>query len=1414
MADYYQLKNQNIFNPPANTDMGSANSQFNTMYVQNALVLGNVSVTGTTIIAPRITTITYPGNDTAADTAGGQTITLTGTGFVAGASVLINESAVGVVSVVSSTVITFTSPANTTGSYVVYVVNPDGSTAIAIPGIQYSGTPNWTTAAGSLGNVYETASFNKSVTATGDAPITYSVVSGSLPPGSTFNANGTITGTSQLSASPTTYSFTVRATDAEQQDTNRAFSIAVIPDVVTWSSPTNNETYSPATNIAIANIALSATSAVGSGITYSANTLPTGLSITGANISGTPTVQANTSSLLTATANTTTESSSITINWVVSVASDPYFMYNSLLLPGASTTFVDDASTNNFAVSIFGDTKPNSFNPYTPGYYSNYLTSSSGYLSFASSATLAPNTSSFTMEFWYNNTSTGSGRPAGNGTNSAYGTNRWVFATNAVAAGKLEFAVYNYSSSAPMFVSTSSTVASDGQWHHVAVVRSGNTWAMFIDGVRQGSSVTSSVSLSGASSTLNVGWSNYTGDVTGFSGYISNFRLVNGSAVYDPTQTTITVPTSPLTAIANTAVLTCQSNRFIDNSTNNFALTIFGNTSIKSFDPFTPNSSYSTYGSGYFDGTGDYLTLPNNAALAFGSEDFCLEFWIYTTAFGSTDSRPLGNNNSWAANAWSLHSDHVTVNEKYTFWVNNYNSGSPMFTSTSSVALNTWTHVAITRSGTSWRMFVNGAQEGSTVTSSAALDGGSSDDMYIGGSGAANEYVTGYISNLRAVKGTAVYTTTFTPPSAPLTAIANTSLLTLQNNQSVNNSVFLDNSTNNFFVTRNGNTTQGSFSPYGPNWSNHFSTGSYRLSTTGMTAFGTDFTLELWIFPTSVNDYNTIFDSRPSDGAANGLVLGLTSASKVYFYTNGSFQITTTTAISVNTWTHIALVRSGSGSGNVKIYINGVADATTATYTTSFTSTIASIGDDWNNRAFLQYFGYLSNLRAVTSALYTSTFTPSTTPLTAVSGTVLLTCQSNRFKDNSSSNLTITVSLFPTVQRFSPFSPTATYSAGTIGGSGYFDGSDYLTAAADTAFDFGTGDFTIECWVYPINNGQNYPTFLASVTGWSAGASGHRFNNIGYANKFWFGLNGSGGVASGDPLMASTNTFSFNTWHHYAITRSGNTFRMFINGALENTQTFSGSYNAGLGGLRSGWSTWDGGQGYFTGNISNLRIVKGTAVYTANFVPPTAPVTAITNTSLLLNYTNAGIIDNTMQNDLETVGDAKISTAQSKFGGSSMSFDGAGDYLTTPFSPLTQFGTGDFTIEFWIYRAAGSVYQTILDTRSSGTGSPWAVLLNSSNQPYILIASDITSSIAVASATWTHIAICRASGTLRIFNNGVIGYSGANSTSMMPTGPLRIGKTIDNVYDLNGYLNDLRITKGLARYTANFTPPISAFPTF
>lgn len=236
------------------------------------------STTLDVISGVKVSAIVYSDNDTAADPAGGQTITLNGVGFKATPTVIVNGVSAGVVTFVSGTEITFTAPANNAGTYVIYVVNPDGATAIVIPGISYSGTPTWSTAAGTLGNITETQAISNTVTATGDVPISYSLQSGTLPPGSSLNsANGLISGTTAATGSPTTYTFTIRASDAQNQDTDRQFSLTINPDVVTWSSPANNATVSANTNTALSNVTLSATSSAGYGITYTADTLPTGL---------------------------------------------------------------------------------------------------------------------------------------------------------------------------------------------------------------------------------------------------------------------------------------------------------------------------------------------------------------------------------------------------------------------------------------------------------------------------------------------------------------------------------------------------------------------------------------------------------------------------------------------------------------------------------------------------------------------------------------------------------------------------------------------------------------------------------------------------------------------------------------------------------------------------------------------------------------------------------------------------------------------------------------------------------------------------------------------------------------------------------------------------------------------------------
>jgi hypothetical protein len=317
MSNYFTLKNRSILNPPTGTDLGSGNNKFANVYVGNQLTVGTTTVDSTSIGSIKIAGVVYPGDDTAADVAGGQTLTITGSGFVAGASVIIDGATVSIVTVVSSTQLTFVSPAKAVGSYSLYVINPDGATAISVVGIQFSGVPAWTTAAGSLSALYEGDTVDTQLAATGDAPVIYSLATGSLPGGLTLAGNGKIFGTANSLVSSTTYNFTVKASDYQNQDTNRTFSYTVNPDAVTFNTPASVQTYINSTNDSFS-LTLNATSAIGRSITYTANTLPTGLSISGSNITGTLGTVGTTTSLITATAAGSGKTATRTLSWTVS----------------------------------------------------------------------------------------------------------------------------------------------------------------------------------------------------------------------------------------------------------------------------------------------------------------------------------------------------------------------------------------------------------------------------------------------------------------------------------------------------------------------------------------------------------------------------------------------------------------------------------------------------------------------------------------------------------------------------------------------------------------------------------------------------------------------------------------------------------------------------------------------------------------------------------------------------------------------------------------------------------------------------------------------------------------------------------------------------------------------------------------
>jgi hypothetical protein len=142
--------------------------------------------------------------------------------------------------------------------------------------------------------------------------------------------------------------------------------------------------------------------------------------------------------------------------------------------------------------------------------------------------------------------------------------------------------------------------------------------------------------------------------------------------------------------------------------------------------------------------------------------------------------------------------------------------------------------------------------------------------------------------------------------------------------------------------------------------------------------------------------------------------------------------------MALNTWNHIAVVVNSSA---ISLYVNGVAQSITGTTTITNRGGTTSKFTIGVNDTQAGFTGYASNIRVTSTAVYTSAFTPSTTPLTADGNTLILTCQSNRFVDTDSTPLTLTVVGTPSVQPFSPFLPSAAYDPSVNGGSGYFDGS-------------------------------------------------------------------------------------------------------------------------------------------------------------------------------------------------------------------------------------------------------------------------------------------------------------------------------------------------------------------------------------
>ena len=642
--------------------------------------------------------------------------------------------------------------------------------------------------------------------------------------------------------------------------------------------------------------------------------------------------------------------------------------------------------------------------------------------------------------------------------------------------------------------------------------------------------------------------------------------------------------------------------------------------------------------------------------------------------------------------------------------------------------------------------------------------------------------------------GTAIVTTVTPPPSRTENSKYTTLLLTTSGTTGTNTTI-TDNSGNSHTMTRNGDTTPTTFSPYrSGGYSTYFDgTGDYLSATTASALGSNDWTVEYWVYHDALanNDIHCAF------GTYAPAFYYRSASSAFAFYHGGANVISSVTPVA-ETWYHLAFVHDTTAN-TVKAYINGNLEMTVSSYTSSISSTSLRIGDDTTSSWM---HGYIRDLRISTAQVYTDNFTAPTEPLTSTSDTLLLTCNEPYVKDGSSNGTSITINGNAHSEAFGPYNRLP-YTTSDHGGSYYHDGTgDTITTTGITAI--GTSDFTLEGWV-------NVPSFANYRTICTTRASSNASTNI------VLGINSSGQIYlySNGFLITASIALTLNNWHHFAVVRSGsdsNNTKLYINGVLAGQQTVTNNYTDAS--FNVGGDSVDSYN--FLGYTSDIRLVKS-AVYTSAFTPPTTPLTAITDTEILLNGTESKIFDKSQVNKLKMFGDTAGSSTQVKNATTSVYFDGTGDYIE--FDPsIVQVGTTSWTIEMWFYVTDLSSNRGLFQLGRTD-GSMGAMILTTGSIRILEsnVVSLASSSTTVTTNSWNHVAFTfdTSTNTGKIFINGtedsntytktdtftedsVLGYIGARYYSSAVQVPFI------------GYIEDFRATKGLVRYTSDFTPPTAS----
>jgi hypothetical protein len=891
------------------------------------------------------------------------------------------------------------------------------------------------------------------------------------------------------------------------------------------------------------------------------------------------------------------------------------------------------------------------------------------------------------------------------------------------------------------------------------------------------------------------------------------------------------------------------STTFNDSSQSPKILSVVGNAKI--------DTSQSKFGgsSAKFNGNGDYLSTADSTDWYLGTGDFTIDCWARFSSLPADGSIMLLSQqmSSNGSTNYDFRIDRSDTTYYLLFRLYNPGTGVNTWVSVpmnSPPVTNTWYHFAVCRQGTNWYFFKDGIQQGTVQVNANSvedLDRG----ITIGGAGGGwtGYSFIGWIDEFRWSKGIARWTSNFTPPTGPYTAIANRgidqyTMLLVKGDGPDGSTVFYDASgiKGSKTVAANGNaritTAQSKFGGSSSRFDGYLDHLSVPASSDW--SFGSeDLTIDFWVrfntLPSSSKIMNAMvarYNSETNWWQCRMVYKGDGAWTPRFEFHDGSTTHRVMGAgesYSTGVWYHFAYVRS---NGIWNIYVNGasVGYAEDSTPIQTVSSPLYVGNSDVSGPWCLD--GWLDEVRISKGvARWTSNFTPPTSEYQTDSYTKLLLRfngldGSTAFVDDSRSNSTFrTLTSIGNTQ-------VDTAQSRFGGGSILLDGiGDYITVPASSDWLFGTEDFTIDAWV-------RFDSLAATSP------NGHTIvGQLISDNNFWrlflrcatptsWGMHFIG-IAGGSivfEILESPTSYSTGVWYHFAAVRNGNTITLYKNGISIGATTLVGSFPSSNADLSLGTYSTNDGVG-MNGWIDEFRISKGIARWTASFMPPTYPYTGKVEDEkdvLMLHFDG----DNASKAMLDECGhavtasgDAHIDSAQSKFGGASAFFDGNGDYLTVPDSGDWDLGSGDFTIDFWMNVAAfsGANFNRGVFSKSRSNGNRGYIAYIPPNEQYITVyfwgndstIAAVLSSQPIALNTWYHIAVARSGSRFTLYVNGVASATATYSSAIQnPMEPLKIGTlyepTITNSY-FNGWIDDFRISKGVARWTSNFTPPIAPY---